>query len=155
MAIQCESYDRPAQPVLMIRKQAAVQNLPQVLGEAYGMLAQYLGEIGETPAGAPYVAYFNMDMQALDIEIGFPVGRVLPGRDVILAGEIPGGKIVTSLHIGPYSECGPAYQAMNEWIQVHGYEAAGPAYEFYLNDPQETPPAELKMQIVFPLKAKS
>jgi len=26
------------------------------------------------------------------------------------------------------------------------------AYEFYLNDPQTTPPSELQTQVVFPLK---
>ena len=41
-------------------------------------IAQYLAEQSEQPAGAPFVAYYNMDMQNLDVEIGFPVTACLP-----------------------------------------------------------------------------
>jgi len=123
-----------------------------LLGEAYGRIAAYLAGSGEIPAGAPFTAYYNMDMQDLDVEIGFPVSKPLAGKDDIRASEIPGGKLAFALHTGPYSECGPAYEALTQFVKEHGFEATGVAYEFYLNDPQETPQAQLQTQIVFPLK---
>ena len=69
-----------------------MQDLPQALGKAYGAIMQYLGELGMPPAGAPFVAYFNMDMQDLDIEIGFPVMQPLPGKGEVQASAIPAGK---------------------------------------------------------------
>jgi effector-binding domain-containing protein len=144
-------FEAPAQPTLTIRTRTAVQNLPQLMGQSFGAIAGYLGELGQAPAGAPFAAYYNMDMQDLDIEIGFPVASKLPGRGEILAGEIPAGKFATSLHTGPYDQCGPVYEALTQWVAEHHYEANGVAYEYYLNDPTETPPEELKMQIIFPL----
>jgi effector-binding domain-containing protein len=152
MEYRCELLDRPAQPALVIRTRTAVQSLPQVVGEAYGAIMQYAGQLGLQPSGAPFVAYYNMDMQDLDLEIGFPFDQKLPGKGIVLAGEIPGGKAAACLHVGPYDQLGAAYETLQRWMQASGYVPAGVAYEFYLNDPQATPAAELRTQLVFPLK---
>ncbi len=154
MSYECELSERPAQPVLSIRTHVAVQDLPQVLGQSYGAIAQYLGRLGQQPAGAPFVAYFNLDMQNLDLEIGFPVTGQIAGQGEIQASEIPGGKLLTCLHIGPYDKLTAAYAAMQHWLEANALEATGVAYEFYLNDPTSTAPEALQTQIIFPLKAQ-
>jgi effector-binding domain-containing protein len=152
MSYKCELIDRPAQPVLSIRVRSAVQDLPTILGRSYGALGRYLGRLGQQPTGAPFVAYYNTDMQNLDLEIGFPVAKKLLGKDDIQAGEIPGGKAAACLHTGPYDKMEPAYQAIAQWMKAKGYEGTGVCYEMYLNDPQQTPPDALQTQIVFPIK---
>lgn len=152
MSYDCELREQHAQPTLIIRTRAAVQELPQVLGQAFRKIALYLGELGEHPAGPPFVAYYNADMDDLDLEIGFQVARELPGRGDIEPSEIPGGEAATCLHVGPYSDIGPAYEALGQFIADEGHEATGVAYEMYLNDPQETAPEDLQTQILFPLK---
>ena len=152
MAYKCEVKEQPPQPTLSIRTRTSVEELPQVLGKAYGAIAQYLCGVGEEPAGPPFAAYYNMDMQDLEMEIGFPVSKKIAGSGSIQAGEMPPGKITTCVHIGPYSDCAPAYTALSEWVKANGYEATGVAYEMYLNDPSQTPPQELMTQIVFPLQ---
>ena len=153
MSYECEVKERSAQPTLAIRTRTAAENLGHVLGEAYGTIMQYMGELGKQPVGAPFAAYYNEDMEDLDMEIGFPVGRELPGRGEIQAGEIPGGRVATCLHTGPYGDIGPAYEALVEWMEEKGHEPAGPAYEFYLNDPEEVPSEELQTMIMFPLRS--
>ena len=150
MSYQCEVKEQPTQQTLSIRTRAAVQDLPQLFGEGYGKIGQYLGKLGEQPIGPAFAAYYNMDMENLDVEFGFPVARPLPGQTDIKSGEIPGGRVVTCLHIGPYSEMEPAYNALAKWMEDNGYEGTGVSYELYLNDPRETPPAQT--QIIFPLK---
>lgn len=152
MSHQCEVVEQPTQPTLSIRTRTPIQNMQQELGQAYGAIAQYLGELGEQPAGPPFAAYYNMDMQDLDVEIGFPVSKALPGKDDIQAGEIPGGKVATCLHTGPYQEITQAYSALSQWIEENGHEIRGVAYDWYLSDPSQTPPQELKTRIAFPLK---
>ncbi len=152
MSYNCEVKEQPAQPVLAIRTRTPVQQLPQVLGEVYGKIGKYLGELQQPPAGAPFAAYYNMDMNDLDIEIGFPIATKLAGKDDIQAGEIPEGLIASCIHIGPYDKLGPAYEALTEYVKGQGHEPTGIAYEFYLNDPMETAPEALQTQIVFPLK---
>jgi len=152
MEYRCELLDRPAQSTLVIRTRTPVQSLPQVVGQAYGAIMQYAGQLGLQPSGAPFVAYYNMDMADLDMEIGFPFEQKPEGKDNVLAGEIPGGKAAACLHVGPYNQLGAAYEALQKWMQANGYVPAGVAYEFYLNDPGATPPAELQTRLVFPLK---
>ncbi len=152
MPYNCELVEQEPQPALSIRTTTSIKNLPQELGKAYGAIGQYLGQLGEQPAGAPYAAYFNWDMSNLEVEIGFPVSSSLPDKDEIKAAELPGGKLARCLYTGPYKEIEPAYNALTAWVKEHGYEATGVSYEFYLNDPGEVSPSELLTQIVFPLK---
>ncbi len=151
MTYQCELKQQSAQPALTIRTRAAVQDLPQVFGRVYGAIIQYLGELGEQPAGMPFAAYYNMDMQNLDLEIGFPVARKLASKGEIQLSEFPGGKLASTVHIGPYDQVGPAYDTLMQWVAAQGYQATGVAYEVYYSGP-ETPPQEIKTEIVFPLQ---
>jgi effector-binding domain-containing protein len=152
MSYQCQIIEQPVKPAATIRTRSAVENLSQVLGQAYGAIAQYLGQEGVYPMGEPFVAYYNMDMQDLDIEIGFPVSGKITGKDTIQPGEIPGGKAVTCTHVGPYDKMAAAYEAMDQWMKENDVEPSGVCYEFYLNDPQQTAPEALETRIMFPLK---
>lgn len=152
MAYQCEIVERTVQPALSVRRTVPVEELPQVFGEAFGQIAQYLQECGEPPAGPPFTAYFNMDMQALEIEIGMPVSHALPGRGEIQSVQMPSGKFGACMHVGPYPEIGAAYEALTAYVEGQGLQPSGVSYEIYLNSPVDTPPQELQTQILFPLR---
>lgn len=151
MTYQVEKIERPKTHVLSIRTRAAVQDLPNALGEAYAAIGQYMGESGMPPAGPPFVAYYNEDMQDLDLEIGFPVASPIEGKGEIQASEIPGGTFASCLHVGPYIGIEPAYKAVMDWIETEGVDPTGVSYELYLNDPDEVEAADLQTQILFPL----
>jgi effector-binding domain-containing protein len=137
---------------MSVRTRSAVQDLPQLLGKVYGKVAQYLGTQGVQPIGPPYVGYYNMDMQDLDLEIGFPVAQVIQGQGDVQSSEIPEGQYATCLYTGPYSDIGLAYTALTQWVDTQGSETTGVAYELYLNDPAQTAPEELQTQILFLLE---
>ena len=152
MEYQCELKEQAAQPALSVRTHAAVQDLPALFGKAYGAIMQYLAELSEQPAGMPFAAYYDMNMQNMDVEIGFPVARPLAGKGEIQASEFPGGKLASVMHIGPYDQMRPAYDALTQWVKAQGYEATGIAYELYYSEPK-TPPMEIRTEIMFPLKS--
>jgi effector-binding domain-containing protein len=152
MSYRFDAKEQPTRSVLSIRTRTSAKDLPQRLREGYGAIAQYLEEVGEKPVGPPFAAYFNMDMEDLDVEMGFPVSREFPGSDDITAGEIPGGKFAACFYTGPYSGVKLAYTALSQWMEDNGYEPTGVAYEMYLDDPAQTPPQDLRTQIMFPLK---
>ncbi|MDS1030869.1 GyrI-like domain-containing protein [Bacillota bacterium LX-D] len=152
MDYKFELTEQPAQPVLSMRTRTAVGNLPQELGKAYGAIIQYLNEIGEKPLDAAFAAYYNMDMENLDVEMGFPVAKPLAGIGEIKSSEIPAGKQVSCFYKGPYSQIEPVYNAMMQWIDENGYTPTGVSYEFYYNSPAEVPESKLLTKIVFPLK---
>ncbi|MBN1317230.1 MAG: GyrI-like domain-containing protein [Anaerolineales bacterium] len=153
MSYECQVEELVPQSALSIRTRTPVQELPQVLGQAYGAIFQYLGEIGQQPAGPPFAVYYNMDMNDLDIEIGFPVAGEPAGRENIQSSKTVGGKAATYIHKGPYSAVEPAYNMLTAWIEQMGLEPTGVAVERYLNDPDVTPPEDLLTQIIYPLMA--
>jgi effector-binding domain-containing protein len=61
-----------------------------------------LGVLNEYLSGMHLAAYFNLDMNALDVEAGFPVARRFEGKDDIKPGVISGGKFLSTIHIGSY-----------------------------------------------------
>jgi effector-binding domain-containing protein len=147
----CEWIETKDQPVLCIRTTARAEELPQLIGQSYGTIMQVMAEKGLQYSGEPYVAYYNLDMQNLDVEMGFPLAESAEGKGEVKPGVIPAGKKATTLYVGPYPEMSRAYEALTKFVQEQGLEPTGVAYEHYLNGP-DTPPAELKTRIVFPVK---
>ena len=139
------------QEVLSIRTRTKVEELPRLIGESYGMIAAYLGDLGELMAGVPFVGYHNMDMQDLDVEIGFPVARPLMEKGEIKPSVIPAGRVVFSMFRGAYGEMEPLYEEMTEFIVKNGLEAAGMVYEYYYNG-LDFPESEYLTKIIIPVK---
>lgn len=152
MSYQFELTNPKEQPVLSMRTRIAVANLPQELGKAYGAILQYLGEIGEQAGGAAFAAYYNMDMENLDVEMGFPVSKPVAGKGEIKAGCIPAGKQASCMFKGPYEQMAPVYEAMTAWMNENGHIPTGVCYEFYYNSPMDVPVSELLTKVVFLLK---
>ena len=152
MSYECEVKEQPAQTVLSMRTRTSVGDLPQVLGQTYGAIAQYLEELGEHPVGPPFAAYYNVDLQDLDVEIGFPVAQKFPSKGDIGAGEIPAGRVATYMYTGPYSEMEPVYAPLSQWMEDNGYEPTGVVYEMYWDNPNNTPPEKWRTTIMFLLK---
>ncbi|HWP80291.1 MAG TPA: GyrI-like domain-containing protein [Candidatus Acidoferrum sp.] len=146
-----EILEKAARPTISVRTHTRVENLPTLIGESYGKMAAYLKELGEFLSDVPYVAYHNMDMQNLDVEIGFPVSKSLPGTDSIQPGFIPAGKMSFCMYRGAYSEMEAVYGEMSKWIADNNFKPVGTAYEHYYNGP-EFPESEMLTMIVMPLE---
>ncbi|MGB4589974.1 MAG: GyrI-like domain-containing protein [Clostridiaceae bacterium] len=146
-----EVVERKYQPTLCIKTSTSMEKLPELIEKSYHRIMEHMEEIGEELHGEPYVGYFHMEIQRMDVEIGIPVGKFLPGKDDIIPGEIPEGTVVTALYQGPYRELKAAYDEVIEWISVHGYKPTGTAYEIYYNSPAEVKESELLTRIEFPI----
>ena len=106
---------------------------------------------GAQAAGPPYVIYWNADMSALEMDLGFPVAQALPRDGDVEPGEIPAGRWAVTVHVGPYPDLGKAYRALEEWTAARGLQTTV-SCEIYLNDPDEVAPAELQTQVMYLLK---
>lgn len=67
--------------------------------------------------------------------------------------EIPGGDYAVTLHRGPLDKLADTYAALcGQWLPGSGREPNdSPCAEIYLNDPEKTPPEEIKVEIQMPL----
>ncbi len=152
MALEVEFTEIEPQLSLSIGTRSPQKDLPEVIGKSYKEIAEYINTVGAQYTGAPFVIYYNMDMNDLDIEIGFPVDKQYDGHNSIKSSEVPGGKVFKVTHIGPYSDLKQTYEQIIAYINENKIETAGYVCESYPNDPAVTPPAELKTDITFYLK---
>ncbi|MGV8906236.1 MAG: GyrI-like domain-containing protein [Acetobacterium sp.] len=140
------------QPIISIRTQTSVDQLPHLIDESNRKMAAYLHEINETLSDVPFVAYHNTtDPEALDVEIGFPVTTPIPGKEDIKSGSIPAGLLVFSMNRGPYNKMKPLYREMLQWIEKNDFKGMGTVYEYYYNDTSYLE-IELLTKIVMPVK---
>ncbi len=155
MPYTCEISSIDPHPAVTIKSRVNVEQLPDVFASSFESLVEYLEEIGEDIAGPPFAIYYNVEMDDLDVEMGLPVTRAIPGRGNITSREIGIQKAASTIHTGPYEEIESAYIALAEWMNDNGHEPAGASYEFYRNDPGTTVPEDLQTVIFIPLKQDS
>ncbi len=147
-----EIRDLLARPALTVRTTTSFGNLPNTVGEAYGAIMMCLQKKGKAPAGNPFVIYYNTDMENLDVEIGFPVEAGVQGEGNVCISQMPGGRAATAMHAGSYETLANTYEALTAFVKDKGLEPETWMWETYLNSPQDTPPDQLRTEIVFPLK---
>lgn len=145
--IECAERD-----ALSVRYRTPVAKLSESMGPAYGEIAGYMAKNGIPFAGPPYAMYYNMDMDDLDVEIGFPVGTAQKGEGRVRAGFLPGGRLATAKHTGPYETIERTYNELTAFVAGKKEAAESFIYEEYLNSPEDTPREKLETNIYFPLK---
>jgi effector-binding domain-containing protein len=147
----CELFNIPETHTLSIRTISKVENLPQLIGQSYGAIMQYMAEAKEPVTHEPFVIYYNLDMQNLDVELGFPVSRELPAHGEIKPSLLPAGPAARTTFTGPYEKMASAYEGLGKFVTDSGREATGVSIEYYLTGP-ETPMDQQVTRIVFTIK---
>ena len=152
MSFKYEVKEQKAQSTASIRTRTSVSQLPAVIGKSYGAIGKHLGQTGGVCTGAPFAIYYNMDINDLDVELGFPVAKSIKESDEIKNSQTPAGKAVMFTHVGPYSELEKTYRHAMDWMKESNFKESGIVCEFYLNDPTVTPPEDLITEIKIFLK---
>jgi AraC family transcriptional regulator len=73
----------------------------------------------------------------------------------VLVSHLPRCRVVSLTHKGPYAEVYRAYEYLyRDWLPASGEEPDDqPCFEQYLNNPRDTPTAELLTKVFLPLKS--
>jgi len=153
----------PAQHVAVLRTRVTAQTIGDDVGAAFGVLMGAVGRSGAGFAGPPFLVMTDVvdaDGGAGAIEVGIPVATpfVPPAGDgdrtvgAVTGEERPAHLVAATVHRGRYDEEGPAYAAVEQWVQAHGHTAVGAPREVYLTSPEDTPdPADYLTEIQFPI----
>ena len=144
----------PEQPIVSIRERVSESDMPGFIGRCYGQLYSRLGSFGVTPSGPPMVIYHAFGPDLIDAEVCVPVDMVVPTPAPFVSRALPATHVASTLHVGPYNELGKAYDALNEWITQHEYQASDPVYVRYLTQPgRNVPESEYQTIIEMPIVA--
>ena len=155
-----EAKIKKTQP--MIVAFISVQGSLSLTASAFGNLYTFLAKEGFLPAGPPSRLYYNVPGQVPDDnlkwELRVPIAGVCdpsgPNERGLGFRNLEGETVASIVHIGPFSIIGDTYTAIKSWVDQNGYKIMGQCEEVYLNEPGNTPPAEIRTEIRFAVKKK-
>ena len=140
MTYQTVAADLQAQQVACMHSRILPGEIPTFLTAAYSRVPAAIAQEGLRLNGPPYARYRFEEDGTIDVEAGFPVcGEIAPTGDVG-PGTLPGGHVITTLHVGAYDRVGDAYDALETYLSKNGYESAGAGWECYLDEPDVPEP---------------
>jgi effector-binding domain-containing protein len=147
-----EVHELHPREVAVVRVEVPVTGLPNAFGEAICEIESRMAEAGVEVAGPPFARYLELAAERIVAEIGCPVWRPAPHVGRVYPGQLPGGRVATILHVGPYDGLADTYGILERWLTESGATAAGPMWEVYWSDPNAEPdPATWRTVIHVPL----
>ena len=150
MDYEINEKDIAPQLSLTRRETVTMKTIGNGLDAGFKTLKEHSAASGAEAVGPPFVFSPDFGKDQFDLIICMPVASGEAGEGVAIE-EIPGGHVVFTTHVGPYTEVPEAYKALFAWIEENGRKPAGAAREFYLNDPKDVPESELRVEIAIPL----
>ncbi len=96
---------------------------------------------------------FDVPVDSLLTDVCLEVPDDTTGEGDVRTTGLAGGRHAVLHHQGPYAELGTAYRWLYaEWLPRSGEEIADrPAFDVYLNDPRQLPPAQWRTDLCLPL----
>jgi effector-binding domain-containing protein len=136
VSYQIEIKDLPDVTVATIREHVSMAVIGKAIGEGFAEVAEAVEAARASITGMPFAIFHDMDPFEVEVELGFPVDRIIDvGR--VHGAPLPGRRVATTIHAGPYEEVTSAYEALSAWIDDHEERRDGPPRETYLNEPRE------------------
>jgi AraC family transcriptional regulator len=144
--------ERPAQPILFIRRRVARGELQATLAECFGKLFEHGQKAGLAIAGFPLARYVTTGPGLWTVESAIPLAAPANGEGEMQAGFLHAGAVALGIHGGVYDDLHGTHAAIERWIEEKGYRVAGPPWEWYVTDPGELPnPADWRTEVYWPL----
>ncbi len=103
--------------------------------------------------GPPTTIYHDDECKEMDadIEVALPIsGNITVGPEYEVK-VLKEGSVVAYIYKGPYQDVGSAWNEVFKYIDMKDLKVAGNCRDIYLNDPNETPEAELLTEIQVPI----
>lgn len=125
--------------------------------DAIGLLMQSMRDQNIIPSGPMLSIYHNspddVNESELQWEVGFPSTEQVMVQAPLQKKPWPHTRVAAAVHQGPYDTTGDTILALFEWIEDHGYSAAGPILATYLDMPGAgVPDSKLKTELWVPIK---
>jgi effector-binding domain-containing protein len=155
MAYQVKLQEIEPRMAAALRFQTDVPGIARLFGPALGRIFGLIGRSGAECTGPPLALYHKVDDEGVDMEVAVPIAGALPeeGPDGVHLIELPCGPAAVTRHVGPYEECGAAYEAIDMWMHENGHQPRPPMWEVYLTDPNEEPDSQKWVtEIYFPVQ---
>lgn len=134
---------------------ADLDGMARAMGTAFSDILAFMHRKDIAPAGSALSVYPAFNKTPMKFRAGFFVheGDAAKASGTVKSGHTPAGDVVTLTHTGPYAGLAASYKMLMEEMQHDGLSYATPAWEVYLDDPDTTPPTDLRTEIFIALAA--
>jgi len=145
-----------AVPAAVIHAEVPMGEITGFYDRAFPRLMAAIAAQGATPAGAPFGLYPRMPGDTIEIVAGIPIDRPIVADGEVEPYELPGGRAIVAMHIGPYDTLADTYHRIWQWASGEGLTMGELMWESYLTDPGDgSDPATWATQIVWPVAGGS
>ncbi|HEY0761593.1 MAG TPA: GyrI-like domain-containing protein [Pyrinomonadaceae bacterium] len=147
MPYQVRIHSAPERHLAVVRRRLKWSelggNLLQFLDRVYVQVRA--GAIVQS--GHNVFVYRDPTKEGVTAEVGVEVSGPFEAIDEVVYSSTPSGEVASTLHVGPYSELGGAYDALVRWCKEHNRPLAGTYWEVYgdWNDD----PAKLETEVFY------
>jgi effector-binding domain-containing protein len=85
------------------------------------------------------------------VEVGAEVGEAFTGNERVHCSGLPAGRVVTTVHFGPYQRLSEAHAAIHQWCHSHGYRCSGVCWEIYghWEEQWNTDPSKIRTDVFY------
>lgn len=157
-----EVVHRAAQPAATVTRTVTMATMQEIV-DTIPPLLDWLAAHGHAPSGPPFLRYLVIDMAAdMVVQSGVPTAVAVEADEHVLPDELPAGRYLTTVHVGPYDGLYGATGALLAYAGAHGLHLdhhpteAGDVWvsrlEWYETNPVEEPdPARHVTRLEFKL----
>ena len=137
---QPEIVEVPLVMAAVVRDVVEMGSIADFFDQSFGQILATLVAEGIEPTGPAFALYHGPPTDTADLEVGFPVDRVIGAVEPVEPGSTPAGRVARLVHIGPYDQLGSSWERLGAWIGAQGETAAADLWEIYVTEP--TPDAD-------------
>jgi len=117
-----------AVPTAVIRSWVPKKELSRFVPAACGEVWSCLRAAGLTKPGRHVAVY--LERQGT-VEVGAEVMEPFTENGRVQCSQLPSGRVVKTVHFGPYSGLGEAHAAIRQWCAAQGQQLADISWEIY------------------------
>ena len=127
MHYQIQLTDSKPITTAVIRSRVPANELARFVPAACGEVWSFVRAAGLPRPGRHVALYLGGG----SVEVGAEVSEPFAGNERIHCSELPAGRVVTTVHFGPYQHLSDAHEAIREWCARHGHRCSGTSWEIY------------------------
>ena len=141
-----------ARPAAVIPFRIPKAKIGEVMGPAFGELFAALGAQGIAPAGPAFSHHARFDPEYFEFEVGVPVSKPIAPTGRVKPGELPGGRVITTIYRGGYEGLGGGWGEFMKWIDASDHKTGPNFWEIYAAGPESGPDeSQWRTELVRPL----
>lgn len=147
-----ELVELDRRPAAVVRSAVARTELPDFFDRALGAVMSETAAQRVQVVGEPFGFYPRPPGDLVEVAAGLPVASTFVPEGDVVPMDLPGGRAVTTIHVGPYDAMEQTYAALRDWMAAEGLQPAESMWEVYLTDPGQNPdPSTRQTRIVWPI----